>query len=171
MKRWFNKGDIVLCTKFSVEQNMVIDERGIKVVPCVDNTWFNRKAYVSKVYKEYMEQILGGTHEDKDEYEITFLDDGNSLAWVEGEDLVLLMRNDYKQGRKDSQNKSNDSKEMLEKIIHFFEMEIENCQRRLLEPSACFNGVDLGVKVTDELNEAHIRYCHGIINRIRGERI
>lgn len=101
MKRKFNKGDIVLCTKFSVEQNMVIDENGIKVVPCVDDTWFNRKAYVSKVHKEYMEQILGGAYVEKDEYEITFLDDGNSLAWVEGKDLVLLMRNDYKQGGKD----------------------------------------------------------------------
>lgn len=94
MKRRFNKGDIVLCTKFSIEQNMVIDESGIKVVPCVDDTWFNRKAYISGVYKEYMEQELGGTYEDKDEYEITFLDDGNTLAWVSGNELTLMMRND-----------------------------------------------------------------------------
>ena len=94
MKRKFNKWDIVLCTKFSIEQNMIIDESGIKVVPCVDDTWFNRKAYVSKVYKEYMEQTLGGTYEEKDEYEITFLDDGNTLAWVSGNDLTLMMRND-----------------------------------------------------------------------------
>lgn len=105
MKRKFNKGDIVLCTKFSIEQNMIIDESGIKVVPCVNDTWFNRKAYVSKVYKEYMEQTLGGTYEEKDEYEITFLDDENSLAWVEGKDLVLLMRNNYKQRDKDSERK------------------------------------------------------------------
>ena len=94
MKRRFNKGDIVLCTKFSIEQNMVIDESGIKVVPCVDDTWFNRNAYISGVYKECMEQKLGGIYEDKDEYEITFLDDGNSLAWVSGNDLTLMMRND-----------------------------------------------------------------------------
>lgn len=94
MKRRFNKGDIVLCTKFSIEQNMIIDESGIKVVPCVNDTWFNRKAYVSKVYKEYMEQTLGGTYEEKDEYEITFLDDGNTLALVSGNDLTLMMRND-----------------------------------------------------------------------------
>ena len=84
----------MFCTKFSIEQNMVIDESGIKVVPCVNDTWFNRKAYVSKVYKEYMEQTLGGTYEEKDEYEITFLDDGNTLAWVSGNDLTLMMRND-----------------------------------------------------------------------------
>ena len=43
---------------------------------------------------EYMEQTLGGTYEEKDEYEITFLDDGNTLAWVSGNDLTLMMRND-----------------------------------------------------------------------------
>lgn len=41
-----------------------------------------------------MEQTLGGTYEEKDEYEITFLDDGNTLAWVSGNDLTLMMRND-----------------------------------------------------------------------------
>lgn len=60
--------------------------------PYIDDTWFNRKAIISKIYKEYMDKVLGGDYEDRDEYEITFLDNGTSLAWVDGNDLILISR-------------------------------------------------------------------------------
>lgn len=90
--RRFEKGDVVLCKKFEVDKKLCIGLDGMSLQPYIDDTFFNRKAYISKTYKEYMEKTLGGMYEDKDEYEITFLDDGNSLAWVNGEDLILLFR-------------------------------------------------------------------------------
>lgn len=92
MKRRFNKGDIVLCKKFSVGLNLVIDDAGMHSSPYIDDRFFNRRAYIEYTYKECMERMLGVVNEDKDEYSIVFLDDGNSLSWVSGDDLILLMR-------------------------------------------------------------------------------
>ena len=39
-----------------------------------------------------MDKTLGGTNEDKDEYELRFLDDNSTLSWVYGDDLILLMK-------------------------------------------------------------------------------
>ena len=90
--RKFNKGDVVLCKKFSIEQRMYIDENGLRIEPYIDDYWFNRKPYISHTYKEYMDDTLGCSHEDKDEYELRFLDDNSTLAWVSGDDLILLMK-------------------------------------------------------------------------------
>lgn len=90
--RKFDKGDIVLCKKFTIEQRISINENGLRIEPYIGDYWFNRKAYISHTYKEYMDDILGCSHEDKDEYQITFLDDNNTLAWVSGNDLILLMK-------------------------------------------------------------------------------
>ena len=90
--RKFNKGDVVLCKKFCVEQKLSIGANGLKIEPYIDDHWFNRKAYISHTYKEYMDKTIGCSHEDKDEYEIRFLDDNNTLAWVSGNDLILLMK-------------------------------------------------------------------------------
>lgn len=90
--RKFNKGDVVLCKKFSIEQRMHIDENGLRIEPYIDDYWFNRKSYISHTYKEYMDKTLGCSHEDKDEYELIFLDDNSTLAWVSGDDLILLMK-------------------------------------------------------------------------------
>lgn len=90
--RKFQKGDVVLCKKFEVAQKLCIYPGGMSFKPYIDDTYFNRRAYISKTYKEYMDKTLGVSHEDRDEYEITFLDTGNTLAWVSGEDLILLMR-------------------------------------------------------------------------------
>lgn len=171
MKRKFNKGDIVLCTQFSIGQNRVIDECGIKIVPCIDDGYFNRRAYISKTYKECMEQTLGGIYEDKDEYEITFLDDGNSLAWVKGKDLVLLMRNDCIHEKKDYEKRPSDTKEeILEKIIHFFEMEIERVKSDK-NNTPVFNNVSVGIRKSNQLIDRHIVYCQNIIDGIRSGKL
>ena len=39
-----------------------------------------------------MDKTLGNINEDKDEYELRFLDDNSTLAWVSGADLILLMK-------------------------------------------------------------------------------
>lgn len=88
----YQKGDIVLCKKFEIGQKLCIGPNGMSYQPFIDDTYFNRKAYISKTYKEYMEKTLESAYEDKDEYEITFLDDGHSLSWVAGEDLIFLLR-------------------------------------------------------------------------------
>lgn len=90
--RKFDKGDVVLCKKFSIEQRISINENGLRIEPYIDDNWFNRKAYVSYTYKEYMDYTLDCSHEDKDEYELRFLDDNSTLAWVSGDDLILLMK-------------------------------------------------------------------------------
>ena len=45
-------------------------------------------------YKEYMDKTLGNINEDKDEYELRFLDDNSTLAWISGADLILLMKSE-----------------------------------------------------------------------------
>lgn len=90
--RKFDKGDIVLCKKYSVEQRVVIDTHGFRIEPYIDDHWFNRKAYISGTYKQIMDKELGEDFEDRDEYKITFLDDNCSLSWISGNDLILLMK-------------------------------------------------------------------------------
>ena len=87
MIRKFNKGDIVLCTKFSIENMIQIDASGLKSIPYVDDRFFNRRAYISKTFKEYMDKALGVSH------------DGNSLAWVSANNLVLILKAEEKHMR------------------------------------------------------------------------
>ena len=92
--RKFNVGDIVLSKKYSVEQQMVFDGNGcFRFEPYIDDYFFNRKAYISGTYKQIMEARFNEPFEDKDEYQITFLDNGTTLVWVSGNDLILLMKN------------------------------------------------------------------------------
>lgn len=93
LKRKFDIGDVVLCHKFGIERKIVLSTAGISWHPYIDTSWFNRKAYISNTYKRCMEQHGTENPEDKDEYEITFLDDGNTLAWVSGEELTLILKN------------------------------------------------------------------------------
>lgn len=79
--RKFQKGDVVLCKKFEVAQKLCIHPDGMSFEPYIDDTYFNRKAYISNI-----------SEQDKDKYEITFLDDGTAFAWVNGDDLILLLR-------------------------------------------------------------------------------
>ena len=90
--RKFNKDDVVICKRYSIEQRVIIDASGYRIEPYIDDHWFNRKAYISGTYKQMMEEKLGGTFEDKNEYQLTFLDDNHTLAWVHGDDLILLMK-------------------------------------------------------------------------------
>ena len=90
--RKFDKGDVVLCKKFSIEHRLSFNTNGLRIEPYIDDYWFNRKAYISHTYKEYMDKTLGDINEDKDEYELRFLDDNSTLAWVSGADLILLMK-------------------------------------------------------------------------------
>ena len=46
-----------------------------------------------------MDKALGVSHDERDEYEITFLDDGNSLAWVTANNLVLILKAEEKHMR------------------------------------------------------------------------
>lgn len=55
----------------------------------------------------------------------------------------------------------------IDNVIHFFEIEIENCKQRKQIVSPHFNGCLVGPHTADALNEAHIRYCQNIIDRIR----
>lgn len=55
----------------------------------------------------------------------------------------------------------------INNIIHFFEMEIENCKQRKQIVSPHFNGYLVGLHTADVLNKTHIRYCQNIIDRIR----
>lgn len=89
--RKFKKGDIVLCTKFSVEEVLVFGRNGMRTEPKVDKTFFDRKAFIRNTYKEVMDDKLGTGHEDKDEYEIEFLDNGMTLAWVSGDELTMIL--------------------------------------------------------------------------------
>lgn len=91
-KRKFDIGDVVLCHKFIIESKIVLSTT-ISCQPYIDTQWFNRKAYISNTYKRCMEQHGTVNPEDKDEYEITFLDDGNTLAWVSGKELTLILKN------------------------------------------------------------------------------
>ena len=92
--RKFDKGDVVLCKKFSIEHSLSFNTNGSRIEPYIDDYWFNRKAYISHTYKEYMDKTLGNINEDKDEYELRFLDDNSTLAWVSGADLILLMKSE-----------------------------------------------------------------------------
>lgn len=94
--RKFNIGDIVLSKRYSIEQGMVFDCNGCwRIEPYIDDYFFNREAYISGTYKSIMESKLGGSYEDKDEYQITFLDNNTTLAWVSGDDLILLRGKNY----------------------------------------------------------------------------
>lgn len=50
-------------------------------------------------YEKQMDKALGVSHDERDEYEITFFDDGNSLAWVTANDLVLILKAEEKHMR------------------------------------------------------------------------
>ena len=94
MGRIFNRGDVVLCKKYSIEHRVIIGTAsGIQIEPYIDDRYFNRKAYISGTYKDVMEKVHGIPYPDEDKYEITFMDDNNTIAWIDGEDLVLVMRN------------------------------------------------------------------------------
>lgn len=91
--RKFNIGDVVLSKRYSIEKMIVFDCNGcFRTEPYIDDYFFNRKAYISGTYKQIMESKLGQTFEDKDEYQITFLDNSTTLAWVSGDELILLMK-------------------------------------------------------------------------------
>lgn len=79
MKKMFNKGDVVICIKFDIEQKTMIDNFGIRSEPYIEDQWFNRRAYISDV------------DENENKYKITFLDNGYTLAWVNEEELVMLL--------------------------------------------------------------------------------
>ena len=80
--RKFDKGDVVLCKKFSIEHRLSFNTNGLRIEPYIDDYWFNRKAYISHTYKEYMDKTLGDINEDKDEYELRFLDDEPFVRWA-----------------------------------------------------------------------------------------
>lgn len=86
----FKKGDIVICTKFGIEQSLVIGERGFQIDNHIDDKYFNRQAMVVCTYKERVDEVLGIESEKHDLYKIKFLDDGSCLAWVSESELVLL---------------------------------------------------------------------------------
>lgn len=92
-KRKFNIGDVVLCHRFIIGGGIVISENGFHDKRYLDTSYFNRKAFISNTYKQCMEQHGEENPEDKDEYKITFLDNVESLAWVSGDDLTLLLKN------------------------------------------------------------------------------
>lgn len=93
--RKFNIGDIVLSTVYSIEKKIVLNENGFRVEPYIEDRFFNRTAYISGTYKSIMESRLGIPFDDKDEYQITFLDDNNTLSWVSSDNLVLIRGNYY----------------------------------------------------------------------------
>lgn len=59
----------------------------------------------------------------------------------------------------------------VNKIIHFFEAEIEQCKDRILRESTCFNGVQVGVRAAEMLNQERINFCQNIIDRIRSDNL
>lgn len=89
----FKKGDIVICKKHEICQRYIVDKDGIRYENYIDDNFFNREAVIENTYKEKMEELfkndLHEEFEDKDEYTIRFLDDGNTLSWVSVNDLVI----------------------------------------------------------------------------------
>lgn len=89
----FKKGDIVICKKHEISQKLVCDKNGMWIENYIDDYFFNREAVIEHTYKECMEEHfkndLHEEFEDKDEYEIKFLDNNTTLAWVEADELVL----------------------------------------------------------------------------------
>ena len=59
----------------------------------------------------------------------------------------------------------------VDKIIHFFEAEIEQCKDSILRESTCFNGVQVGVRAAEMLNQERINFCQNIIDRIRSDNL
>lgn len=89
----FKTGDIVICKKHSVAQELVFDSKGTRFENYIDDYFFNREAIIEYTYKERMDEHfkndLHEEFEDKDEYGIRFLDNNTTLAWIEAEELVL----------------------------------------------------------------------------------
>lgn len=59
----------------------------------------------------------------------------------------------------------------IDDVIHFFEMEIANCQDRMFRGTVYFNGVQVGLYAAEVLNQAHINFCQNVIDRIRSDRL
>lgn len=77
----FKFGDKVICIRFEIVPEMHLTNKGMAFKNKIKDTFFNREAIISKTYKEYMdEQFNCNDSEDKDEYEIQFLDDKHTLA-------------------------------------------------------------------------------------------
>ena len=87
--RKFNVGDKVLCLKYELSEQAVFGKGYFGMHKYVDDEFFGREAVISDTYKNVMDKRLGYEHEDKDEYEITFLDTGEKAAWFNGDELVL----------------------------------------------------------------------------------
>lgn len=89
----FKKGDIVICKKHGVSQKLVYGANGMRIENYIDDYFFNREAVIYHTYKEYMEEYfkddLHEEFEDKDKYEIKFLDNNTTIAWVGADELVL----------------------------------------------------------------------------------
>ena len=84
----YEKGEKVICTKFDIYDRMVFDKSGFRIEKYVEDRFFNREATITKTWKECGLSIGQIDPEDKEEYEIKFTDNGESLAWVDGKDLV-----------------------------------------------------------------------------------
>lgn len=90
----YKKGDVVICTKFDIGQNIVFNNNsGIRYENCVDDRFFNREAVIVKTSKDCMLEHLTefddkSQVQDREEYEIMFSDNNTTLAWVDGKDLI-----------------------------------------------------------------------------------
>lgn len=58
----------------------------------------------------------------------------------------------------------------VDKIVHFFEMEIEQARSRK-NKYPVFNGVNVGIAQANQLLDKHIWYCQNIIDRIRSDNL
>lgn len=85
----FKKGDIVICKKFTVGQKIVFATDGISTENCIDDCYFNREAVIEYTHKECMLKCGVKEPEDKGEYGIRFLDNGELLAWLTDDELIL----------------------------------------------------------------------------------
>lgn len=88
--RKYNIGDKVICVKFDVENIICFDSQGITHKNQINTFWFNREAIINNTYKKYMESILRSGYEDKAEYEIKFIDNGEIISWIPEDELIPL---------------------------------------------------------------------------------
>ena len=89
--RKFNVEDKVLCLKYELSEQAVFGKGYFGMHKYVNDEFFGREAVISDTYKNVMDKRLGYGHEDKDKYEITFLDTGEKLSWISGDELVPLV--------------------------------------------------------------------------------
>lgn len=89
--RKFNIGDRVLCIKYEITQEVIVCPKGFEIRKAVDKRYFGKEAVILNTIKNVKEKQGFENYEDRAEYELLFINNGEKAAWFTDDDLLPLV--------------------------------------------------------------------------------